>query len=55
MKCPYRLDTQIEYATIGNTIVKDAERAEFPDCYEMDCPLYNVLGVCERAEKEAEE
>lgn len=54
MRCPYRVDVQIEYATIANTVVKDSERSQFPECYEIECPFYNVLGICERAEKEIE-
>lgn len=55
MVCPYKVDVVIEYATIDKTLVKNAERTEFAPCDETECPFYDVLGACMRADKEIEQ
>ena len=41
MKCPFRLITKHEYATLKNGIVVvDREEEDYPDCYTTECPCW---------------
>lgn len=52
MKCPYRAQVNRTITTAGYTRTVN-EKIKFEDCYEEECPLYNLYeDKCGRALQE---
>lgn len=52
MKCPYRVQVN-KTVTLTGSVNSVRENVEYADCYEEECPLYNLYeDKCGRALQE---
>ena len=50
--CPFRIDTEFEYATINGQVVQSSQHEEFSPCMGDKCPFYEYGGGCNRVDSE---